>query len=214
MSSTGRLRQLRAAHSIPSVNPPHEEALVRKVVNRQNEEALGRMVNDHQQEEAMARDVEARVIAAAAQQQGAGQASGFEHGGETSPATPAWKRSWGGLPAPWEPLPDWLTSPEPASPALVGDARPGSVQFSRPTAAAAPPPAPNGSHVVTDLSGAAASLAMYAAEHDRDLPTADTSTPAPDHPAPNSVEPDLDALARQVYAVLKRRLLAERQRFG
>jgi hypothetical protein len=68
--------------------------------------------------------------------------------------------------------------------------------------------------VVTDLSSAAASLAMYAAEHDRDLPTADTSTAAPGHPAHNSVEPDLDALARQVYGVLKRRLLAERQRFG
>jgi hypothetical protein len=59
-----------------------------------------------------------------------------------------------------------------------------------------------------------------AAEHGRTLDAgADVTSAAPDdqehqqqHQA--DVEPDLDALARQVYARLKRRLAAEQRRLG
>jgi hypothetical protein len=130
------------------------------------------------------------------------------------------RKPWGGLPAPWEPLPDWLTNPdheeesnsEPAfTPARDPGTRNGKTNGVH---AAAPPPS---THVVSDIGSAAASLAMYAAEHDRDT-TGQPQTPqqqqSDDHDKGAAVEPDLDALAQQVYTVLKRRLLAERQRFG
>ena len=68
--------------------------------------------------------------------------------------------------------------------------------------------------------GIDAALPVFAAEHGRDtnldpsVPAAGV-TPAPQaNPHEGAVEPDLDALARQVYTVLRRRLASEQRRFG
>lgn len=93
---------------------------------------------------------------------------------------------WGELPAPWEPLPDWLTAPRAAEgPLSLAPPAP------RPAIAASPPPpAPAPALAATDRPAAEPALAAEAPQ-----------------PAP-----DLDELARQVYGRLKRRLLLERRR--
>lgn len=115
--------------------------------------------------------------------------------GEGAPAAPDRAR-WGNLPAPWEPLLDWLAPPKPtieAPPLPVVTVAPAP-----PTLTAPPQP---GSPVART------------AETMRRLPAVQqTETTAPaQEPSP---APDLDELARQVYAVLKRRLAAERRRSG
>lgn len=114
---------------------------------------------------------------------------------ESIPADEARAR-WGNLPAPWEPLPDWLaTLPVPATvPALPAPIL------------AAEPPAPAASQ-------APASPVVRAAETARDVPTPERSR-NDERQQEVVLAPDLDALARQVYAVLKRRLAAERRRLG
>ena len=70
--------------------------------------------------------------------------------------------------------------------------------------------------------GGDAALPVFAAEHGRDTDAepdravaAAGVTPAPQgNPHEGTVEPDLDALARQVYTVLRRRLASEQRRFG
>ncbi|HEX9371314.1 MAG TPA: DUF4157 domain-containing protein, partial [Roseiflexaceae bacterium] len=106
---------------------------------------------------------------------------------DPAPAGPA-ARPWGNLPAPWEPLPVWDSVPE----------APAATQV-------APRP-----HV--EPSAAVAAPVVQRAARNRVLDEAaplPTVEPAPVEQAP---EPDLDALAHQVYAVLKRRLAAERRR--
>jgi len=93
-------------------------------------------------------------------------------------------KEWGGLPAPWEPLPTFAPT------------------------GAEPPAAP----VVA--APAAVEQTIHYAEHGRSLEgeqDASTHAAAPSEAAP---PPDLDALARRVYDVLKRRLAAERRREG
>lgn len=120
--------------------------------------------------------------------------------------SPATGDAWGGLPAPWEPLPDWLAaSPvDVAAPAGHGDA-PLITTPARSTAlvASLPASAPPGAHLAVqgrDLAGEADEAA--------------TSSPLPSPADERAPEPDLDALARQVHAILKRRLAAERRREG
>ena len=67
--------------------------------------------------------------------------------------------------------------------------------------------------------GAAAPRSVQAADQSRSVPTPSPAGPLPKSPeAPQkpangaSPAPDLDDLARQVYAVLKRRLITERRR--
>jgi hypothetical protein len=72
---------------------------------------------------------------------------------------------------------------------------------------------------------------IHAAERSRDLsldatgaqeaqtaqpaqPAPSVTTAPPAHPHEQTVEPDLDALARQVYTVLRRRLATEQRRLG
>ncbi len=103
---------------------------------------------------------------------------------------------WGNLPAPWEPLPDWMATPAESS---VGAPQPAS----QPQSSSAPARAPS-----ANTSG------TQRAERGRSLP-ADVGEAPPAHireiVAP---EPDLDLLAQQVHSILKRRLAAERRRFG
>lgn len=108
---------------------------------------------------------------------------------------------WGNLPAPWEPLPDWMAGPAgepPAEPQLSSP--PAHPSFP------APPRAPSADTAGVQRAERGRSLPAGASE-----PSSATSTAAREGGVP---EPDLDALARQVHAILKRRLAAERRRFG
>jgi hypothetical protein len=113
--------------------------------------------------------------------------------GRSTAASGAREQEWGGLPAPWEPLPAWLALPAAEAPATSAP----SVAPAAPIATPAAQPGP-----------------VFAAETDRALPD---NPPANSPPAPEEQQqpaPDLDALARQVYDVLKQRLAAERRRLG
>jgi len=114
---------------------------------------------------------------------------------ESVPADEARTR-WGNLPAPWEPLPDWLATP-PAP--VTASVQPAPILAAE-TPALVAPQAPE-PPIVRAAETARTVPAQERSQHDeRQQETA---------PAP-----DLDALARQVYAVLKRRLAAERRRLG
>jgi hypothetical protein len=113
---------------------------------------------------------------------------------EDAPAAPDRGR-WGNLPAPWEPLPDWL------APSRSVEAPPLPVVTVAPAPPAFTTPPQPGAPVVH----AAETARTLPAPRQRETPSQE-QTPAP--------APDIDALARQVYAVLKRRLAAERRRSG
>jgi hypothetical protein len=184
------------------------------------------------EEEAVARAVEARVsdVARAAQAGGPAAAPPTDVNGSATSAVPSQRMSgmsaadaeapaghgatdemaaeaepsdpWGGLPAPWEPLPAWLLSPAPFGDSS-GAARP--VAAPAPAVAAAPPPAVP-----------AAAVPVFAAEQGRSLEAQPaTESGGVEAPAePGAVEPNLDALARKVHAILRRRLAAESLRAG
>lgn len=103
--------------------------------------------------------------------------------------------AFGGLPAPWEPMPDLFNRPEPPAGMSAGD----SIWHQE-------------INLPLQQAAEGASPVVHHAESGRSV----EETPAPERPsAPQPpVEPDLDALARQVYAVLRRRLLAEQRRAG
>jgi hypothetical protein len=137
--------------------------------------------------------------------------------------------AWNGLPAPWEPLPPWLASAVPPAPPAVSGAGQGAVgRFVQPIAAPAtarPVLAPPAAAPITRAVAPATGTSVQLAAEGRDLPdvappvpTAVVAAAAPaeaEDGAPSAqVEPDLDSLARQVYAVLRRRLAAEGRRFG
>jgi hypothetical protein len=114
--------------------------------------------------------------------------------GPSAPSSGTADRSqWGELPAPWEPLPQFIWS----APALVADGDAGG-------------PGPSQS----EGSGGGAAVVVQRAAVDRG--EAREPAPAPPSPAatPGQAAPDIDALARQVYGVLRRRLAAERRRDG
>jgi hypothetical protein len=96
-------------------------------------------------------------------------------------------------PAPWEPLPSWLAPAAPATPA-AGDTLATPIAPAAPAApiAAAPQRAERGRPLDTDPQPATAAEG----QKKEDKPPA----------------VDLDALARQVYGVLKRRLATEGRR--
>jgi hypothetical protein len=104
---------------------------------------------------------------------------------------------WGGLPAPWEPLPGWFDAPQ--------QAQAQSPVVSQPLRSA--PPAQQ----AAASSVASSAPAVQLAEMGRmlDAPPAQSTPVAAPEQQPAA---DLDALARQVYAVLKQRLAAERRR--
>jgi hypothetical protein len=121
---------------------------------------------------------------------------------EHSPSGPTTPVDFNGLPAPWEPLPDWLTTPPPNWPP-------------------APPVSTTTAVPANGSGGFPPSLPMQMAELERELPPPDSqsalaSAEDSDHQQSpgHGVEPDLDALARQVYILLRRRLASERRRFG
>lgn len=107
---------------------------------------------------------------------------------------------WGNLPAPWEPLPDWLAStPAPSvTPAFPASAMTWQVPGSGSVSA----------------SPVLAEAAIQRAGTERSInDTGEESTSAQSAPgAAQEPEPDLDELARQVYGLLKRRLSVEQRR--
>jgi hypothetical protein len=163
-------------------------------------------------EEQQARAVEAQALQLA-RQSFANTGTLAEPRAATSnpPATPppAAQSEWGGLPAPWEPLPQWVmdaTSGAPAQPS-VGAAMP---NMSAGAADAAPPFAAASSAT----PAAAPSAGTYAAEPDRGVAANESATPERPQQEQAPPAPDLDLLARQVYAMLKQRLATERRRLG
>ena len=165
-------------------------------------------------EEALALRVESHVRAVApvtARSPGAPSADGADDGDESADAVslPAFHEQpivlsqpratdqWGGLPAPWEPLPEWATS----TPQPVPEASKAPIEAA-PVRVVAP-------QTTTALANAPV---VSAADESRTVETAVSESPAPTPDASASTSPDLDALARQVYAVLKRRLETEARR--
>jgi hypothetical protein len=156
-------------------------------------------------EEAQATQVEARVTriakGTAAPPHTIQPALPVESDAATAPASempirPGARPAWGNLPAPWEPLPDWMATPAESS---ASGLQPAS-QPQSPSASARAP--------------SANTPGTQRAERGRSLPAEveeASSAHAREIAAP---EPDLDQLAQQVHAILKRRLAAERRRFG
>jgi hypothetical protein len=119
----------------------------------------------------------------------------------TTTATPRIDADWGGLPAPWEPLPEWLAPSTPGRGQAAATFSPRASQATSGAVAAAP------------VSMAApARVSVQRAEEGRELDAPEQASPAAPAEAPAGVAPDLDLLARQVYAVLKRRLETETRR--
>ena len=119
---------------------------------------------------------------------------------------------WGNLPAPWEPLPAWVAASAEAAPSASARVAPSL-------------PSGNGTSNSTSIAPQTAAVphglassntpGTQRAERGRSLPSveSETSAAATAHEG-GAPEPDLDALAQQVHAILKRRLAAERRRFG
>ena len=162
-------------------------------------------------EESLAIEVEARVSAAA--QQGKLESnveaendrndadelnhqSGHEVHGRAASRKAGGTKNWGGLPAPWEPMPSWMREgPDLASQSFVA-AQQGDSVAAQTDAAAAPP------------------MSVAAAEISRTVPERQQGhTPNEKNESEgNPVAPDLDSLARKVYAIMRRRLASDRRR--
>ena len=161
-------------------------------------------------EESLARRVESSVRGLAAAEAGpsgeltsdlAGPATaGSQASGLDVPPDQSKSRDkWGALPAPWEPLP-----------APVAHAPAGSGEVSGWSSAGESPSAPSAG--VSD-GGALAAGGLHLAARDRPQGTEESGdAPSSSGAAVGAQAPDVDALARQVYEVLKRRLAAERRR--
>jgi|GEM_PF-6345146 len=110
---------------------------------------------------------------------------------------------WGSLPAPWETLPGWMTEPTSAASGDVQTGKPATTPGAGRSISPAAPAA-GGGPVIQRAAGEPA-----------DTPAAvETPAPSAEEPDDQAPEADLDLLARQVYAVLKKRLSVERRRLG
>jgi hypothetical protein len=113
--------------------------------------------------------------------------------GAAATARPGARALWGNLPAPWEPWP--------------------AADRTSPTGGPAAQPVRPDTQPIPPRSAGMEAPALQRAERGRSLPPQAPQSPAP--PSPRSeqpAEPDLDALARQVYTALKRRLASEQRR--
>jgi hypothetical protein len=165
-------------------------------------------------EESLARRVEARVIGAAETLAGPASSTAPEQAPlQLTPNDAAQESAdsqeddiWGNLPKPWEPLPAWMTDPVP----------PSGISFTNTFPASWDAPPTNGTSSAPTIAAPAANGAASAvqmAELGRDVqPQMQVAQSAP-HDAAAQVPPDLDALAQQVYTILRRRISAESRRF-
>jgi len=125
-----------------------------------------------------------------------------------SPAPAATEESWGGLPAPWEPMPEWVSAPQVVQPAPAGPA-----EVSVMPSVSAPAAAASAESAAAPSAESAAAPAR--AESGRSLPEAGPHGEGGAHQGSEEKKqagPDLDALARQVYTIVRRRLAADRRR--
>jgi hypothetical protein len=201
------------AHELTHV-ARQREGLQGSGVRGQGLERLGAPFNSGVQsdgEEALARQVEAQVVRIAQAQDaqrhsasvgGAANVGRAEASAQVNSSADHALQDWNGLPAPWEPLPSWLTAPAPPSSAAV--APPIASVVNRPTYA---------SSFATHSAPVAAPVAQLA-ETTRPAPAPAPESTQPEQANEEAAGPDLDALAKQVYDVLKRRLAAERRRLG
>lgn len=131
------------------------------------------------------------------------------------------QNGWGGLPAPWEPLPNWLASSTPTD----GPEQFATMPQAAPSLLPSLPSSGNGQGsargnlTASASSGSAgkgqAAPAAQRAGLERSLHSDEPPAQGQGSPVQQSEpEPDLDKLARQVYAVLKRRLDVERRRMS
>jgi hypothetical protein len=177
-------------------------------------------------EEALALGVERRVERGAQNQIGQGAPLPAElTGGTRESATGLTfvsrteSDTWGGLPAPWEPLPDWLA----ASTMTMEGSMPMPTISSQSSGAAYHASEMESKVSEADMggdgrtggipgpvhrAGRERSEDMEEGQEAQMVPSAQSSPADPG----KTPEPDLDALARQVYARLKRRLEVERRR--
>jgi hypothetical protein len=176
-------------------------------------------------EEALALQVESRVAQIAQGQ--IEQVTPFSIAGvnpgerRAAKSVPEMAGSWDGLPAPWEPLPHWLTSLPPTMEIPNGQPHnqmgiptqlPVEIGQAQGTASATTsqePTAPIPTNSMVDTGG---SLVQRASEERSQNVEGGGSTIPVGQPVANTPEPDLDALAQQVHTILKRRLAVERRR--
>ena len=181
-------------------------------------------------EEALALRVERRVERAAQEQNGQGvlvhaeliDSASESAAGVTNPpyASRTGFDTWGGLPAPWEPLPDWLvasTATESITPMPAISSQPSSTAHLAGEIESKTSLADGGGDRGGDghARGTPGPVQRAGRERSADMEQeAQMAISSPSFPAdPAKVpEPDLDVLARQVYAHLKRRLEVERRR--
>lgn len=133
---------------------------------------------------------------------------------QASPARQAAVRtSWGGLPAPWEPLPTWLVSaPVPLQPPQPSATHDGSDTSHWGSAASTPMSSNAG---MSAGAGQKATPVVQRAGLERGREHAQEQTAQQESLLKQrEPDPDLDQLARQVYMVLKRRLDVERRRIS
>jgi hypothetical protein len=119
----------------------------------------------------------------------------------SSPASPDDRAFWGDLPAPWEPLPAWMEQPAAPAPQAASAENTSAAGAATPAAPAVQRAEVGRALEGVDDAAAAASSVMDAAGESDEGEEGDEGE-----------EPDMDALAKQVYAILKRRLAAERRR--
>jgi Domain of unknown function (DUF4157) len=108
-------------------------------------------------------------------------------------------KQWGGLPAPWEPLPAWAEVSEGPNTDITAEIS--SPAVSAPSAVVSFPP--------TSVAAPAR------ADVERSLPEAEPAKEVEHDESEHQhkkVGPDLDALAKQVYAIMRQRLAADRRR--
>ena len=184
------------AHELTHVARQRQSRFIPPVARARTSPLPVRASSRHLDDEALARRVEARVVAAAENAPLTVPGFGEESGPQSSaPIADSAAEDWGGLPAPWEPFPEWVTSMQGSAPIPNATVQSGRGDFS---SLALPAPA---------------ALSVERAEIGRSLeeekPAGSSAVQL--EPA-KSVAPDLDLLAKQVYTVLKRRLEAERRR--
>jgi hypothetical protein len=170
-----------------------------------DEEVIARAVESQARSAAHAADPVSRAS------QNLGEAPHSDLAGSTpgrlpsqQPASPAQDPGgvWSGLPAPWQPLPGWVTSAWGESAGLDQAAGHNSTATSASQSAA------------SNAAADAATPAFQLAEQDRSIENSAPAAPASAAPAAAPAPMDMDALAKQVYAALKQRLAAERRRLG
>jgi hypothetical protein len=203
------------AHELTHVARQRKPRFVPPVARQRPNALIATPSPEHLDEEALARRVEARVIDAANRgadrptEEPALNSPQVERAQipepETEEAGPSEsvQSTWGGLPAPWEPLPDWVLALPAAAPMRESSSMASEVLSSPPAVAASSLAAHTAA--VTNVGSVERAEAGRVLEH--------SAPPSPASAAEGQkASPDLDALARQVYSVLKRRLEAEQRR--